>query len=162
MTEWRKIPGIPHRFEVSDKGEVRTLSYTREVWGKAGKKFTRRYPERILKPRFTPHNRSTSDYNLRVTLHMGEGGCGSADHRVDLLVAKAFLGLPPGVYRVNGPGYKRWVVHHLDGDRRNCSLDNLEWQRLTGGYHADEYRRNRADFEKLDPATYLSRLYEAV
>lgn len=97
---WRDIPGFP-LYQVSDRARLRTYKGVNQYAA------PRKTPK-VLKQRTGP------DGYKRVTLQNG------TDKKeviaVHLLVARAFL----------GPARGR-VVRHLDGDRSNAKLPNLEY-----------------------------------
>lgn len=103
MTSWKPVEGYEGFYEVSDRGDVRSLP--RLV--KNGAKSFRTTAARILTP-----IRSGSGY-LHVSLCKGKQTF-RAIHR---LVAEAFLPNPENKTQVN----------HIDGDRYNNSAENLEW-----------------------------------
>jgi hypothetical protein len=96
--EWRSVPGInPKRLLVSSGGWVRT-----QRSGGGG-------PDR---PLGDPWRGSLSESGYRVVQPGGKF------FRVHRLIAFAFLGPPPG------PNY---TVNHIDTDKENNALSNLEW-----------------------------------
>lgn len=103
-TIWRSIQGYEESYEVSDDGQVRSLD--RVIHCSDGT--TRNRKGKVLKPHQDP-----SGY-LSVNLAC----CGKQVTRfIHVLVAEAFIPKPD--YRVE--------VNHLDGDKTNNAVHNLEW-----------------------------------
>jgi len=98
--EWRDVVGYEGWYQVSNLGRVRNM-----------KRRQRTQVGHILKPR--PRNKTSYAYPA-VVLSMGstEKTCS-----VHILVITAFLGAPP-------PGKE---VNHIDGNKSNPRLDNLEY-----------------------------------
>jgi hypothetical protein len=116
--QWRPIPGLEDRYQVSDHGRVRSL-YRQN---KLADYRTQRLSQRVLIP--VP----SSDGRLRVTIAAGVGG-GVQTRYVHHLVLEAFVGPRP----VGGVG------SHRDGDYSNNRPDNLLWR--TGGVCSRGHRR---------------------
>lgn len=103
--EWRAVPGWEGMYDVSDQGNVRSLTRTisKPGWGP----FTRK--GRILRP-------DIAKGYLRVTLQ--NKGAGRADRRLlHHLVLEAFVGPQPDGME----------ARHLDGIRTNNTPGNLAW-----------------------------------
>jgi hypothetical protein len=98
--EWRKIPFLPDRFEVSNLGRVRSISYTD--------------PRGHIR-----EERVYSCKDARVGLYFGGR---QVEFSVAALVLYAFVGPPPGEY-----GRGLYIARHLDDDRSNNSIGNLAW-----------------------------------
>lgn len=92
---WKDIPGYEGKYQVSNKGRVKSLNFNR-----TGK-------EAILKAK------NHVGYP-RVILWKGGKRHEICVHR---LVAEAFLPNPDN----------KQFVNHIDGDRRNNNVENLEW-----------------------------------
>ena len=101
--EWKKVKGYEDCYEVSSKGDIRTIP--REV---QTRNHPRMVPERILKPQ------QDKDGYLMVCLSKNNIKTSKKIHR---LVAEAFLENPNGYSSIN----------HKDENKRNNSVDNLEW-----------------------------------
>lgn len=100
MEVWRPIEEYEGRYEVSSCGRVRSLARV-SSHGHA-------YPQRIMRQAW-----HTNSYWV-VWLRRPK------EHRkyyVHVLVARAFLPNPDN----------RPVVNHIDGDRSNANVSNLEW-----------------------------------
>lgn len=109
--EWRPVKGFEGTFEVSDAGRVKALAWSRRHW--CGKDIPQ--PERII-----TQSRHSGGYAV-VSLRDGR------KHFVHRLVMAAFAGDPK-------PGQD---VNHIDGNKQNNSLDNLEYcDRLGNVRHA--------------------------
>lgn len=106
--EWRDIPGFEGIYQASTEGRIRTpegkTTYTQYH-------AERHWKSRVLKPR----GKSVSGY--RVSLWK-DGVI--YDRLVARVVAQTFLGDPPNGFTVN----------HIDGDRFNNRVENLEWVSL--------------------------------
>ncbi|WP_238908124.1 NUMOD4 domain-containing protein [Achromobacter ruhlandii] len=100
---WKPVPGYAGLYEVSDRGNVRSLARSRHtVQG------LQRWHGRMLR-RFTDN----TGY-WYVNLSNGRAAKKTAVHRIVLL---AFVGPPPDGYQ----------ACHGDGDRKNACLANLRW-----------------------------------
>lgn len=105
--EWRKIPGYPSRYEVSDFGRIKTVAYDAKDTFLTGTVRLRSFPEKILTPcsvgsgylAFWPRAKR------RTILYV---------HRA---VALAFIPNPEC----------RREVNHKNGDKADNRLVNLEW-----------------------------------
>jgi hypothetical protein len=109
MEVWKDVPGYEGIYQASTFGNIRTVE------GKitSSKRYaTRRWKSRILKGRGERYNPGK-----RVSLWK-DGKV--KDWLVARLVATTFLGVPPDGFTVN----------HIDGNRLNNHIDNLEWLSL--------------------------------
>jgi hypothetical protein len=104
MTEWKNIPGYEGDYQVSKKGDVRSLP--RKVLHRYGGQ--RMFPGKVLCQR-----KDHKGYWM-VTLWRNGKYVNAMTHR---LVALAFLPNPKNKPEVN----------HKDGDKGNRRLSNLEW-----------------------------------
>lgn len=95
--EWRDIPGYEGRYQISNLHRVKSLP-----------KRTRK-GERLMFPKI-----STAGY-LTVGLFDKEGKKHTC--QVHRLIAEAFIPNPES----------KPCVNHIDGDKRNNSIENLEW-----------------------------------
>lgn len=100
MEEWKKIPGLDARYEVSDRGRIRS-------WGVPGKRGRGSEPRLLM-----GHKKRGYPY------FMVRKSCGSrasiSGHRAALL---AFVGYPP-------PNHE---CRHINGDRSDFRISNLAW-----------------------------------
>ncbi len=103
--EWRPIVGYEDLYEISSLGRVRSLD--RYTYGKNGSK--RLHKGRYLKP-FTTHGYKVIDlYKDKKRKHC----------KVHRLVAEAFI--------LNDDPENKTDVNHIDGDKSNNAINNLEW-----------------------------------
>lgn len=105
MEKWKSIPGYEGIYEVSNEGRVRTSENKVTYSERHGK---RSWKQRILKQKIG------KDDCHRVTLYKDKKAKTLLVHR---LVAIAFLDKPDG----------KDYINHLDGNRNNNYLLNLEW-----------------------------------
>ena len=103
MENWKDLPGCEGKYQVSDLGRIKTLA--RMVL--CGKNIKKHIPEKILATRVH------AGYNS-VTLRINGKTKVCTIHR---LVARTFI--------PNSNNYK--TVNHIDGDKLNNRLSNLEW-----------------------------------
>lgn len=101
--EWRPVPGWEH-YEASSLGRIRS----KDRIGRCGT-YMRRYRGRVLRPRVAGKDAN----QLAVTLC--DDGV-KAQVAVRRIVAAAFLSMT-----LSGDD----VVYHINGDRRDCAVDNL-------------------------------------
>ncbi len=108
IEEWKNIKGYEGLYQVSNLGRVkslsRTIGYNHAV---TGERFKRVAKERIIK-----------GGNCRgyASINLNKNGVGKT-HRLCRLVAIAFIDNPE----------KKPCVNHIDGNKRNDMVDNLEW-----------------------------------
>lgn len=100
---WRDVPGYEGLYQVSDKGNVKSLS--REMWN--GKGYYLR-EEKIIKQSEDKHGR------MVLGLYKNKN---RKNYFVHSLVALAFIGERP----------KDYVVAHCDGNNKNNDLSNLRY-----------------------------------
>lgn len=101
---WRPVKGYEDLYEVSSEGRVKSLARIKTSYG--GRCFSTK--EKILKS--FPDKKGY----LMVKLYKDKTKSTKKVHR---LVAEAFLEEVPGKDQVN----------HLDGDKKNNNIRNLEW-----------------------------------
>lgn len=101
---WVKIKGYEEFYEISSNGEIR--SKDRTLTDKIGR--TRSWKGKILNPDIAPNG------YYRVTFSINKKRKQFYVHR---LIAKYFIPNPDNLPQVN----------HIDGNKLNNSLDNLEW-----------------------------------
>lgn len=104
IEKWKPVKGYEGLYEVSSLGRIKSLS-KRVDSGKCH----RSYPEKILKP-----GKDSKGY-LRVVL--SDYNHKSHTYKLHRLVAEAFIPNPKKLPEVN----------HIDGNKANDSVDNLEW-----------------------------------
>lgn len=108
MATWKSVEGFP-RYEISDKGEVRSITVS-----KVGD------PPQKLKPKLRQ--------NLYLEYTLYDASSKPSWILAHRLVAKHFLPAEPT---------RPWV-NHKDGDRKNNRVENLEWSTPTeNNRHAD-------------------------
>jgi hypothetical protein len=102
--EWRAVPTYEGLYEVSSEGEVRRLPAI--VTSKSGRR--RLFPGGIL------HRVKDRNGYLMVTLSRN-----ASRERVSVhvIVVWAFIGIRSSLQR---------PINHIDGDKHNCRLENLE------------------------------------
>ncbi len=105
---WASVPEFEGLYEVSDNGNVRSVTRSVTQLGKDGRYFTRPYYGRVLIPR-----KAKNGY---LYLSLSKDGV-SKTKKIHRLVAICF------VENVNGKQY----VNHIDGDKVNNCAWNLEW-----------------------------------
>lgn len=107
MTEWRAVPGYEGSYEVSDEGNVRSI--TRQVpYGRNGSTL---YKGRMLKLTLMKNG------YLSVKLSLAGNTRTTYVHE---LVLRAFVG--PRPYTA-----ERGEIRHLDGVKTNNQLNNLKY-----------------------------------
>ena len=130
---WKPIKGYEDRYMVSTKGRIKSIE--RVVIGKDG--ISRRVNEKIKEPTLSPIG-----YYV-VSLWKGNSSRLEYVHR---LIATAFIKNPNNYPHIN----------HKDGNKRNNSLENLEWctheQNLR---HAREHGLFKSrNIAAVDPITF--------
>lgn len=129
--QWRAVPGYEGIYEVSNKGQVRSVDRT--VHFADGR--VRAYRGQLL-------SRYLADGYWKVTLKKQDRG---VRLHVHVLVAAAFLGARPDDKE----------VCHNDGDRQNCKLSNLRYDTRTSN-HADKLKHGTQPHGESHPGTDLS------
>jgi hypothetical protein len=102
---YRAIPGHPH-YEVSDHGNVRSVTHEQTLRGRGGSIYTRTKRGRALKQ--SNHSVGYLQVNLSP----------AGTRLAHALVMLAFVGPPPAD--------QPWI-NHKDGDKTNNHLSNLEY-----------------------------------
>lgn len=105
MESWKDIPSYEGIYQASNTGKIRTHKNKTTMTARHG---VRKWAQRELKQKVSKDNCH------RVSLWK-EGK--EKTHLVHRLVASAFL------KKVEGMDY----INHIDGDRNNNHIDNLEW-----------------------------------
>jgi hypothetical protein len=149
---WREIAGANGAYEVSSLGRVRSMPRTvTKVYEQRGTRVTAINRGKLLKP--TLLNQGYPRVTLRINGKHVYRFC----HQ---LVMRAFVGPPP-------PGQE---VRHLDGNRANAALSNLEYgtraQNVADCKRHGRFRNGRSHltkemvhiihFRRDDPAAWLS------
>lgn len=107
MENWKAIPGFEGLYEVSDQGRVRNLERTVTVRGRSDGQTAKTIRERILRP-------GLSSGRPVVNLHADTKRRHALVHHLFL---EAFV----------GPRPDGTECRHLDDNRQNNTLRNLEW-----------------------------------
>lgn len=101
---WKSVVGYEGIYEISNFGNVRSVE--RVIVYEDGRIYN--YPSRNLS-----FNKTVQGYN---SVHLYKN-CKRKNKKVHILVAEAFLDNPENLPDVN----------HIDGQKRNNHVDNLEW-----------------------------------
>lgn len=130
---WKPIAGFEERYEVSDHGRVRSVSFKQRYLLRNGIEAYRQKPSKIM-----AQQQNNSGYML---VHFWMDGHHSAK-TVHSLVAKAFL------------SKTNQEVNHIDGDKTHNHVRNLEWvSRTDNKLHAIKIGLNKTAVRVRDPAT---------
>ena len=122
--KWVRIPGYENFYLISSIGRIRSLP--RNIIAKNGRSMS--FPERIMKQSLD------EDGYLNITLT--DEYSRTKQYRVSRLVAMTFIPNPD-----NLP-----IVNHLDGNKQNNGVDNLEWCTVRRNtYHAYETCLNKTN-----------------
>jgi hypothetical protein len=129
---WRPVKGFEGIYEISNFGNVRSLG--RYVDYRNG-------AMRYLKPRRKSVRKDKDGYCV-VTFNKDKKGCTRFVHR---MMAEAFIPMIPGKNEVN----------HIDEDKANNDLDNLEWvthkeNMMHGTLHFRKGLKARKPVDKFD------------
>lgn len=106
MEVWKDVKGFEGLYQVSNTGKVKSLPRMELITGRHEEPYYRKRAEKLLSQR--------NGVYKNVNLYRGSEPSNRLVHR---LVAEAFMPNPLGMPEVN----------HLDGDKFNNHLDNLEW-----------------------------------
>ena len=127
--EWKPCPSHEDKYEVSNRGRVKRKAYSVDINTSDGRSWTQTYEPKIME------QWGVGGYQT-VNLSVGDG-----EHKtryVHRLVLKAFVGTPPT------PDHE---CNHVDGDKENNCVSNLEWtthqENIT---HAAENGLQNSDF----------------
>lgn len=119
MERWKTIPGYNDRYQFSDRGNVRCISR----WDVNLRKFV---PDvRLMRPE------DNGNGYLIIAL---KGNGKRKNHYIHRLVAEAFLDKPDGAE----------VVNHIDYDRYNNRVSNLEWTTQLENVRHSRFRMRHA------------------
>ena len=131
-TEWKPLVGYEGVYEVSNKGDVRRIS----KWNGHGK---------YIPCKNVLHSILKNDGYVYVTLQ--KNGMKS-NHYIHRLVAKAFIENPN----------KYDFVNHLDYDRANNKVENLEWctAQQNTSYSAKNMRHARPHIKTNTGERYIT------
>ena len=106
---WRKCPSLPSWYEISNFGRLKMLKHN-DCLG-------RTHEEHIVKPRpLIRKNRNDKQSYLVYRTWKGRGK-GKKDWLAHRLVAETFIPNP----------HNKPQVNHIDGNKANNHVDNLEW-----------------------------------
>lgn len=118
--EWKQIEGFEGRYEISNHGRVKSVARRYNCFGQN----TCKVRERMMK--FVIHN------NGYYVVWLRKAGV----HKkffIHVLVARHFIPNPEG----------KPVVNHIDCNKLNCHIGNLEW--MTFSENTCYYYANRVD-----------------
>lgn len=135
--QWKDVAGYEGRYQVSDQGRVKALSFRqRYTHWRTGQELFRKTKERIVACQ--PNN---AGY-LLVHLHLDNKRVAHLVHR---LVAAAFL-----------PARPAELVNHKNGRKQDNSAANLEWATdAENKLHAVAHGLNVQAVAVIDPTTGL-------
>lgn len=137
---WKDIVGFEGRYQVSNLGRVKSLSFMQRYLLRNGKEAFRRTRERIRKLK------SINSGYTTVALWLDDVETTALVHR---LVAEAF---------VEGSGE---TVNHKDGNKQNNEASNLEWASYTDNHlHAVRTGLNKQAIKVVCPKTGM--VYDSI
>lgn len=116
MEIWKDIKGYEGYYQISNKGNVKSLSRQWIGKTKLGEDKVNTTKERILKPYVEKGKRSNIKDSLYTSLRKDDKNKKIYIHR---LVASHFIPNPNPHLNIE--------VNHIDGNRMNNSVENLEW-----------------------------------
>ena len=109
MEIWKDVRGYEGLYEVSNRGRIRSIERRVEYFNPKYNKIT----SHTVAPRIKKATKKDNDYMI-ATLYKGNKGTQVYIHRA---VAEAFIPNPEG----------KPTVNHIDCNRANNTLENLEW-----------------------------------
>lgn len=107
--EWKDIPGFEGLYQASALGRIKAVEGKVTYSARHGKRI---WKERILKYRGMPK------HGHRVALYKNKQ---CYDFSVARLIGMTFLGVPED---------EKMTINHMDGNRLNNRIENLEWLSL--------------------------------
>lgn len=113
---WRDIPGFEGMYQVSNHGRVRSLDRVYEQSSSHGTMMHKRYNGQIINP--TDNGKGYKIVSLK------KNGA-RKNFYVHRLVAESFLENP----------FRYTEINHIDFDKGNNSVSNLEWISRVGNIH---------------------------
>lgn len=141
------VRGLEGKYEVSNKGRVKSLERCAVYYDTRWNTYvTRVQKERILKPSFSRDSRGRRTYQI-VALRDGKK---YIEYYVHRLVAEHFI---PNTYNLP-------QVNHIDGDKTNNNVNNLEW--CTAQYNSiHRVKIGHQGSTKGTKRSYIQRLHQS-